>query len=468
MELADYVRILRRHWLGALLIIAACLALAAGYTATRPKVYAANASGFVVTGAADNPALNSVNDSLAKSRAVNYVKLATSRATAEAVVDDLGLDVSPSSLVGSISVEQPSDTVLIEITARATSPIGAQQLADAWVSALADQVREIEDPRGLERSGTPQVLPVESAELPSAPVSPVPLRNLALGGALGLLLSLAYAMLRNSFDKRLRSPEDLARFDVSVVGTVPVAQVLKREPGEAADLVVDQTAATVASGPSSEAFRKLRTNLMYMNVDNPPRVVVVTSPLPGDGKSTVAANLAAAIASSGQSVVLVDGDLRRPTVATSFQLVEGVGLTDVLAGRITIEEALQTPAAYPEMRVLAAGSIPPNPSELLGSEAMRQLLQKLSSGALVLIDAPPLLPVTDAAVLAARADGAFIVVSSGKTLDTQLENALGNLASVDAKPLGVILNRLSKREAGSSHYGEYYGYAQSGKRRAGK
>src|SRR5690606_35786814 len=128
--------------------------------------------------------------------AANYVKLATSRATAEAAADELGLDVSPSSLAGRISVEQPADTVLLEITARASTPRAAQQLADAWVEALADQVREIEDPQGRERAGTPQVRPIEAAELPSAPVSPDPIRNLAIGLALGLLLAFAYAMLR--------------------------------------------------------------------------------------------------------------------------------------------------------------------------------------------------------------------------------------------------------------------------------
>ena len=229
---------------------------------------------------------------------------------------------------------------------------------------------------------------------------------------------------------------------------------------------VDAAVRSAANGPASEAFRKLRTNLMYMNVDNPPRVVVVTSPMPGDGKSTVAANLAAAIDSSGENVVLIDGDLRRPTVATWFGLVEGVGLTDVLAGRIPVEDALQTPLEHPNLRVLGAGAIPPNPSELLGSQVMRQLLQKLSADALVLIDAPPLLPVTDAAVLTANADGALVVVSSGKTLDTQLGSALDHLSDVEATALGVVLNRVSPRDAGNGYYDQYSGYyAQPGRRR---
>ena len=470
MELIDYWRILRRHWLGVVAIVLATVAIAAAYTLAQPKVYSANANGFVSTGPADNPALSSVNDQLAKSRATSYVDIATSRATAQAVIEDLGLDASPAGLVGSISVTQPKDTVLLKITANAGTTEEAQQLADAWVRALATQVQKIEDPSGTGAPGVPQVLPVESAAVPTAPASPNPRLNLMLGAVLGLGLALGYAMLRHTVDRRLRSKEEIeAQFQISVVGGVPVSQVLKKDArGGHGHLAVD-AAVSAANVPASEAFRKLRTNLMYMNVDNPPRVVVVTSPLPRDGKSTVAANLAAAIDSSGENVVLIDGDLRRPTVATWFGLVEGVGLTDVLAGRIPVEDALQTPVEHPNLRVLGAGAIPPNPSELLGSQVMRQLLQKLSADALVLIDAPPLLPVTDAALLTANADGALVVVSAGKTLDTQLGSALDHLSDVEAKALGVVLNRVSPRDAGNGYYDQYSGYyTQPGRRRSKK
>ncbi len=465
MELAEYWRILRAHWVGVLLIVVATTALAAAYTYNQPAVYAANASGFVSTGDSDNPALGSVNDALAKSRAVSYVDIAQSRSTAQAVIDDLGLDATPAGLVGSISVEQPPETVLLKVTARAGSPEEAQALADAWVRALADQVAEIEDPQDRQRDGVLRVLPVESAALPGAPVSPNPPRNLLIGAGVGLLLGLAYALLRNSVDRRLRTKEDIeGKFPVSVVGSIPTAQVLDRKAGDAATIAVDARGRHVDQAPASEAFRKLRTNLMYMNVDDPPRVVIVTSALPGEGKSTVAANLAAAIDSSGEEVVLIDGDLRRPTVATSFGLVEGVGLSDVLAGRIPLEDALQRSADHQNLRILGAGAIPPNPSELLGSKAMQQVLRKLATSALVVVDAPPLLPVTDAAILAASADGAFVVVAAGKTLDHQLGGAIEHLDAVEAKTLGVVLNRISRRAA--SQYGGYYGQAPGGKRRA--
>jgi capsular exopolysaccharide synthesis family protein len=190
---------------------------------------------------------------------------------------------------------------------------------------------------------------------------------------------------------------------------------------------------------------------------------VVTSPQPNDGKSTIAANLAAAIGLSGQPVVLVDGDLRRPTVAESFGLVQGAGLTDVLAGQADVHDLLQRAGGHPNLQVLASGSIPPNPSELMGSKSMRTLLHKLSESAIVIIDAPPLLPVTDAAVLTAITDGAFVVISSGKTLDTELAAALGHLQTVNGRALGIILNRISKRGPDTGYYQSNYYRAEAGK-----
>ena len=179
-------------------------------------------------------------------------------------------------------------------------------------------------------------------------------------------------------------------------------------------------AAASSSASTAEAFRKLRTNLAYMDVDHPPRIIVVTSPKQSDGKSTIAANLAAAIAIGGQPVTLIDGDLRRPTVADSLAIVDGAGLTDVLVGRVKAEQVMQDHPDVPGLRVMASGAIPPNPSELLGSHVMATLIADLSKDAMVVIDAPPLLPVTDAAVLTRAADGAIIVVTHGGTLDSEL------------------------------------------------
>lgn len=458
MELKDYLRIFRTHWLGSVILVMLAVAAAAAFNVQQPKVYSANASGFVSAGASSDASLASVGDSLAKSRVISYVDLAKSRSVAKGVAKSMNLSIDPASLIGRISVEQPPDTVLLRITARESSPIGAQRLADAWVSALADEVQSVESPKGSGVS-TLSLVPVESAELPSVPSSPnVPL-NLALGLAVGLLLGAAYALIRSQLDRRLNSPEDVeSRFQVAVAGAIPISPFLQRDSGRVALLVADRSLVSTSASFVREAFLKLRTNLQYMNVDNPTRVVVVTSPLPGDGKSTVAANLAEALAAAGGSVVLIDGDLRRPVVAESFGLVSGVGLTDVLAGQLTVEEALQEVSEIHNLHVLSAGRIPPNPSELLGSESMARLLAKLTESSTVVIDAPPLLPVTDAAVLTAISDGALIVISSRKTLDTQLRDSIHLIEKVQGKSLGVVFNRVTKRDANSGYYGGYYGY----------
>lgn len=457
MELTDYLRILRAHWLGVLLLTLATATAALAFSLTQPKVYAANANGFVSSGLNDNPALASVSDSLAKSRAKSYVDIAKSRATAQAVIDDLELDAAPSSLIGNIEVEQPIDTVLIKVTARAGTPLEAQQLADAWIAALADQVDQIEDPRGRDRAGTLQVVPVESAELPTAPVSPQTDRNVLLGLVLGLLLGLGYAVVRSQLDRRIRSAAAVEqRFGVTVVGAIPGDPGLQHDPGTRAPIAVFEESETKQRTGSAEAFRKLRTNLRFMDVDNPPRVIVVTSPQQGDGKSTVAANLAAAIAASGERVTLVDGDLRRSSVAQSFGLVEGAGLTDVLTGRVDVADVTQQPAQHANLSILAAGATPPNPSELLGSQTMRALLRQLAEDGIVIVDAPPLLPVTDAAVLTAVTDGAFVVISTGKTLDTDLEGALNHIEAVSGRTLGIVFNRVPRRESDAGYYGGYY------------
>jgi capsular exopolysaccharide synthesis family protein len=458
MELRDFVRVLRAHWVGVLLIVAIAGIATVAYTEQQPEVYAADANGFVSAGTAADPALGSVNDQLAKSRAVSYVDIAKSRATAQEVVDALGLDAEPAALVGAISVEQPVDTVLIKITAEAPTPTEAQALADAWVSALATQVAKIEDPLGDAADGTPRVIPIESAELPTAPISPQPARNMMLGLALGVLMATGYAFARSTMDRRLRDPDAVERrFGVSVVGKLPTARALAYKHASPTFVALQSGQTSKADAIVAEAFRKLRTNLLFMDIDNPPRVIVVTSPRPGDGKSTVSANLAAAIAASGQPVALVDADMRRPSIASSLGLVEGVGLTDVLVGRVGLEDALQDVASVGGLRVLAAGSPPPNPSELLGSKTMRSVIERLAEDHFVVLDTPPLLPVTDAAVLTANADGALIVVTAGKTIDKELEVALQHLRAVNGKALGVILNKVPRRGVGSDSYATYYG-----------
>ena len=217
MELRDHIRMLAMHWFGVALILLITVAGAAAYTFTQPKVYEANSTGLVQTIGGASPALGSVTDIFARSRATTYVEIAESRGVAERAIEELGLDDSPASLVGRVDVSQPVDTALLRISARADSPQEAQQLADAWANAVAAEVAATEDPDDRQRAGTPYIDVYEEAALPGAPVSPRPEPNLAIAGLVGLALGYGYALLRHTLDRRLRSPEVVQkRFEVPV------------------------------------------------------------------------------------------------------------------------------------------------------------------------------------------------------------------------------------------------------------
>ncbi len=429
MELEQYLRILRTHWIAVVVATLLGAGAAFGWSATQPPVYAASSAGFVTAGGGGDPGLDNLNDILSKSRAASYVVLATDRETASIVVDDLGLDTTPGALAGQIEVTQPPDTVIIQITARAGSAEGAQQLADAWVAALAERVSDVESSEATGKRGGQGGMRIEvseSAELPTSPVSPNVPRNVGIGALLGALLGFGYAVARSILDRRIRSEKDVEeQVGVAVVGTIP-------DVGPGSGLLVSRTGPG-AAGHAAEGYRRLRTNLSYMDVDHPPRAIVITSPKQGDGKSMTAANLAAAIALSGQKVTLVDADLRRPNLARLLTLDDSVGLTDVLASRLPLTDAVQQHPDITGLRVLTSGSKPPNPSELLGSQAMRGLVSTLAEEGMVVIDAPPLLPVTDAAVLGHAADGALLTVAAGVTVDHELQTALGHLDTAQAK-----------------------------------
>jgi capsular exopolysaccharide synthesis family protein len=476
MEFKDYVRIVLAHWVGVLVLAVAGVAGAMAYNVTQSKVYQATATGYVTAGSSDNTSDATLADQLAKAKVTSYVAVATSTEVADRVIKALDLQTSPGALIGNISVSHPTDTVLLTVSARSADPAQAQQLANAWVTALAAEIKTLDpstptagttttSPGGGDTSV--RIEPFSQAQ-PGSLVLPRTNLNVIIGLLLGLLLGFAYALVRHQFDRRLRSSEEVEKaFGVPVIGMIPHSTQIRGADGALALAVTGSPTASSAS--TAEGFRKLRTNLAYMDVDHPPRVIVVTSPKQSDGKSTVAANLAAAIAIGGQPVTLIDGDLRRPTIADSMAVVDGAGLTDVLVGRVSAADVIQDHPDVPGLRILASGAIPPNPSELLGSNAMRTLIHELAAEAMVVIDAPPLLPVTDAAVLTRSADGALVVITHGGTLDSELAASLQHIAAVHGRTLGLVFNRMRRKSGGGSYGADYYRYEykpETGRRNA--
>jgi capsular exopolysaccharide synthesis family protein len=453
MELRDYLRGLRRHWLAIVLMTLVGIGAAYGWTLLQTPVYTASASGYVTSRQSEDIGMSTVGDSLARSRVQSYLDIAGWRSVAQNAIDDLGLDTTPEALVGRVTVTNTPDTVIMKINAQADTPEGARELAEAWIRAMIVEIDSIEGD-GTEGSAPVTVIAGDSASLPSTPTFPDLQTSLIVGGLLGLGFGVAFALIRTVSDRRIRSESDVEqKTGVAVVGTIPMVPGFDDETRLVSSVTSKGAKNTFAV---TEALRALRTNLQFMDVDHPPRTIVVTSPLPGDGKSTIACNLALTLAAAGSAVVLVDGDLRRSMVATAMGLPGGAGLSDVLAGRASLAEVLQRTPKSANLLVLAAGSVPPNPSEVLGSGRMHTLLADLTKHATVIIDAPPLLPVTDGAVLTHQADGALVVVTLGKTTDDLLEKSLDTLRKARGRALGVVLNKAPLRGADASPYSYEY------------
>ncbi|WP_062311218.1 polysaccharide biosynthesis tyrosine autokinase [Demequina rhizosphaerae] len=457
MELQDYARLFRTHWVAIVLITVLGGAAAFGWTLTQPKVYTATGSAIITTGASEDLGSALVGDNYAKSRVKSYLDIAKSRKVAEYAIEDLGLASGPDALVARVAVSNPPDTAVLRVAANGSSPEESRDLVEAWIAGMTKAVEDIEN-SGSEDGAAQSVVglqTLDSAVLPGAPSSPNVKLDVALGLLVGLTLGVGYALIRASLDRRLRRPEDIEReFDLPVLGGLPYDPAIAK----------DGVAAAKTDFAMTEAIRQVRTNLQFMDVDNPPRVIVVTSSLPGDGKSTTIIKLAEAVAESGRDVVLIDADLRRPTVARNLGLVEGAGLTDVLVGRARAQDVLQAYGSTDHFYVLASGSIPPNPSELLASDAMHKLLYSFPKSALVLIDTPPLVPVTDAAVLTARTDGALVVAASGRTTIDVLDRALQNLDRVNGRALGIIVDAMPRKGAYKDAYAYAYDYSTDGGR----
>jgi len=445
VTLSGFLQVLRERWKPVLASFLLGLTLAGVLTWTATPTYASTVVMFVSAQEKADDATGAYQGSLMSQQKVkSYAQLLTSGRLLAEITDRTGTQVSP----GAITATTKPDTVLLTATVTDPSPRRAKVLADAIGATFPALVAELERPAdGKVPSVAVRV--VEPADLPVTPVSPLPMVNLTIGSLLGLIGGVVLALTRNAMDNTVKSVaamEDLT--GVPSLGTIAYSAESAARP-----LIVHEP----AGAPRAEAYRQIRTNLQFVNVDRPPRVVAFTSSLPAEGKTTTVCNLAIALARAGKQVAIVDADLRRPRIAENLGLEGAAGLTTVLIGRARLDQVLQ-PWGPDRVTVLASGPVPPNPSELLASQHMADLLAELSQRFdYVLIDTPPLLPVTDAALLAGSYDGVLLIVRHGKTSRAQVRGAVAALTAVSGNILGAVLT-MTPKTGGRRKYG-YYNYA---------
>ncbi len=448
VELQDYLRILKKRWLTIVITTLVVVGLAALFTGLQTKQYTSTTQFFVSVSGSNTASLQQ-GSTFTQERVKSYAQLLKTPRALNPVVDQLGDETKVKELSEKITVTTPPETVILEVSVTDASPEHAQRIATAIGEAFPEVVSEVERPEGSSKASPIKVSLVEPASTSDVPTSPVPIRNLALGLILGLSLGFGLALVRHLLDTTVRTDDDVEEItDEPVIGAVHYDPRAGKEP-----LIVESD----PSSPRAEAFRAVRTNLMFVDAANHPRTILLTSSIPGEGKSTTIANLALTLAQSGSSVCLIEGDLRRPRLLDYLGLEGSAGLTDVLIERADLDDVLQ-PYGRDKLEVIGAGSIPPNPSELLASEAMSLVLARLSVRFdYVLIDTPPVLPVTDAVVLSTKVDGVIVLVGTTIVRKEQLSATLEALGAVDNKLLGLVLNRVGHKSAGGYGAG-YYGY----------
>lgn len=494
LNLRDYLSILRRRRRALTLIVLLVVGCSLAYSLLQTPVYAGKAEVLLQPRATETLFDPNTGQARDATRVVQTeIRVLKSQPVRQAVRAQVGS-------APKVAAAPVGQTDVIQVVVESTDPERAALLANAYVRSyiefrrkqtvddllaaggqirtkIDDLQREIDtasgttqenliqqqalfrekldelDVAGSLQTGGAQL--VEPATTPTTPVKPRPLRTAALALALGLMLGVGVAFLLDYLDDSVKAKEDLERAipGVAVVGLIPSVSSWKDKERPQVVSVTEPTS------PTAEAYRTLRTAVQFMGLDRPVRSVQLTSPSAQEGKTTTLANLGVALAKAGNRVVLVCCDLRRPRIHEFFGLSNAIGFTSVLLGEVPLSGALQDVPGVDRLQVLASGPLPPNPSELLSSRRALEVLGPLQAeGKIVLVDSPPVLPVTDSLVLSRHVDATLLVCAAGRTSRKEAARAVELLEQVDAPLAGAVLNGVSAEGSYGYTY-EYYSQA---------
>lgn len=465
MELKEYLQIIRKRiWIPiALTLVFTMVAGIVSYFFLE-EVYQASTTLYVVSKAEKN-VLTYYSFQISNELVNDYRELIKSRRITSLVINEMGLDnISSTALAGKINVNFKAETRVIVVTVEDSKPQFAMDIANKVAEVFMKEV--------IELLNVENVQIIDKAILPKTPAKPNKQMNVAIAGFLGIMMGLGIIFLLEYFNNTIKTPEDVQKhLNLPIIGIIPAFDNADGKDGKKKTIFGvrkkgqilkndDNSLITYVSpkSPFSEAYRIVRTNIQFSGIDKPLKVLVVTSAGPMEGKTTTAANLAVAFAQSGSKTILIDTDFRKPKVHKLFNVPNSDGIVNAVAMHdIEGYKKHIINTQIKDLDIMTAGHIPPNPSEVLSSTTMKQMITRIKEDYdIVIMDTPPVSPITDAAILAASAD-ATIFVAGSELLEIEMAlRAKDHLDRVKANIIGVILNRLSKNTQGNYYY--YYNY----------
>jgi non-specific protein-tyrosine kinase len=498
------------HWAWLFFIVAIVAGSVSYFVSSRMLPFYQSSTTMLVNEAPATKATDYTSVLMSKQLTSTYAQMMITDPILNQVIKEVSIGNSINELKDWIDVGVIRDTQLVQVTVTTTDPEFSAKIANAIVKVFAEQIQAIqigrfvqskaaletqlaetdkqiilytdkveeattteekerldakltqyrsiyanlllsyEQIRLAEAQSVSSVVQVETATPNDIPVSPKTLLNTVLAAVAGFLLAMIIIVTREALDDTIKTPKDIIqKFQLPVLG------VINRHPTNDKMPI----SLTEPRSPTAEAYRALRTNLNYTSVDHPLKKILVTSAEPGEGKSTTISNLAVVLAQNGSRVIIADCDMRHPRLNAYFNLPNRIGMSTLFSHQEVVKSVRQS-TGLDGLSVVTTGPLPPNPSELMGSQTMQKILNLMGENAdIVLIDTPPVLAVTDAAALAPSLDGVVLVVQPGKTRTTAFKQTLEQLSQVNARVLGVVLNNVVTRgKSYGYHYKEYRNY----------